>query len=103
MLTRTDRDALGYAAATAHRRASGHQHPQHVLTALARLAQTGEPVSGARQQLRRIRARAQPGDEKRIVMPGALTRAADRDGSRLSGSQREALVSGTRHKEARLV
>ena len=34
---------------------------------------------------------------------GRPDRAADRDGSRLSGSQREALVSGTRHKEARLV
>ena len=28
-------DAMGHAAATAHRRAAGHQHPQHVVTALA--------------------------------------------------------------------
>ena len=62
----TDRDALGYAAATAHRRASGHQHPQHVLTALARLAQAGEPMLGSGQQLRRVRAGAEPGDENEL-------------------------------------
>jgi hypothetical protein len=32
-------DAMGHADTTAHRRAAGHQHPQHVLTALARLAE----------------------------------------------------------------
>ena len=41
---RVDHDAVGHAAATAHRRAAGHQHPQHVVTALARLAQAGEPL-----------------------------------------------------------
>jgi putative SOS response-associated peptidase YedK len=29
----------GHAAAAAHRRAAGHQHPQHIVAALARLAQ----------------------------------------------------------------
>ena len=37
--TRNDDDALGHAAATASRWIPGHQHPQHVVTALARLAQ----------------------------------------------------------------
>lgn len=36
---RDDHDALGYAATAAHWRTTGHQHPQHLITALARLAQ----------------------------------------------------------------
>ena len=39
---------------------AGHQHPQHVVAALARLAEAGKPLPGAVQQLRRIRAGAQP-------------------------------------------
>jgi hypothetical protein len=39
----------GHAAAAAHWRATGHQHPQHVLAKLARLAQAGEPVLVALQ------------------------------------------------------
>jgi putative SOS response-associated peptidase YedK len=31
------------------RRAAGHQHPQHVVTALAGLAEAGEPLPGALQ------------------------------------------------------
>ena len=46
---RADHDALGHAAATAHRRAAGHQHPQHVIAALARLAEAGEPMPGPGQ------------------------------------------------------
>jgi putative SOS response-associated peptidase YedK len=38
-----DADALGHAATAAHRRTAGHQHPQHVIAALARLAQAGTP------------------------------------------------------------
>ena len=34
------------------------------LTALARLAQAGEPLLGPGQQLRRIRSGAEPGDEE---------------------------------------
>ena len=41
-----DADALGHAAATAHGWPAGHQHPQHVIAALARLAQAGEPMLG---------------------------------------------------------
>ena len=63
--TRNDDDALGHAAATAHRRAAGHQHPQHVIAALARLAQAGEPLPGPGQQLRRVRAGAEPGDQEK--------------------------------------
>ena len=39
--------------------------PQHVIAAPARLAEAGEPVSGAVQQLRRIRAGAEPGDQEK--------------------------------------
>jgi putative SOS response-associated peptidase YedK len=42
--------------------AAGHQHPQHVIAALARLAEAGEPMPGSGQQLRRVRAGAEPGD-----------------------------------------
>ena len=62
---RDDPDALGYAAATAHRWAAGDQHPQHVIAALARLAEAREPLLGPIQQLRRIRARAEPGDQEK--------------------------------------
>jgi hypothetical protein len=55
----------GDAAATAHRRAAGHQHPQHIVTALARLAEAGEPLLGSGQQLRRVRTGAKPGDEEK--------------------------------------
>ena len=58
-------DALGHAAATAHRRAAGHQHPQHVIAALARLAEAGEPLSCPVQQLRLVRAGAEPGDQEK--------------------------------------
>ena len=40
----------------AHRWAAGHQHPQHVIAALARLAEARKPLPGPVQQLRRIRA-----------------------------------------------
>jgi hypothetical protein len=59
-----DTDALGHAAATAHRRPAGHQHPQHVIAALAHVAQAGEQVLGPGQQLRRVRAGAEPRDEE---------------------------------------
>ena len=62
--TRDDHDALGHAAAAADRRPAGHQHPQHLVAALARLAEAGEPLPGAGQQLRRIRAGAEPGDQE---------------------------------------
>jgi putative SOS response-associated peptidase YedK len=42
--------------APAHRWAAGHQHPQHVIAALARLAEARKPLPGLVQQLRRIRA-----------------------------------------------
>jgi putative SOS response-associated peptidase YedK len=42
----------------------GDQHPQHQLAALAWLAEAGEPLSGAVQLLRRVRAGAEPGDEE---------------------------------------
>src|SRR5437667_3986097 len=42
-------DALGHAATAAHRRAASDQHPQHILTALARLAEAGKPLPSAVQ------------------------------------------------------
>jgi hypothetical protein len=42
-------DAVGHASATAHGRAASHQHPQHGVTALARMAQAREPMLGASQ------------------------------------------------------
>jgi hypothetical protein len=41
---RTDHDALGNAATAAHKRAAGHQYPQHPFATLAGLAETGKPV-----------------------------------------------------------
>lgn len=49
----------------AHGRAAGHQHPQHVITALANVAQAGKPVLGPGKQLRRVRAGAKPGDQEK--------------------------------------
>jgi hypothetical protein len=69
---RVDDDALGHAATTAHRRAAGHQHPQHVVATLAGLAQTGEPLLGPRQQLCRVCIRAEPRDEKKDMVWFAL-------------------------------
>jgi hypothetical protein len=40
-------DALGHAAATAHRRATGHQRPQHVIAAQARRARAARPIEKA--------------------------------------------------------
>ena len=37
-------DAVGHAATTARGRAAGHQYSQHVLAALAYVAQAGEPM-----------------------------------------------------------
>jgi hypothetical protein len=58
-------DALGNAAATQIRRATRDQHPQHVVTALARVAEAEKLVPGASQQFRRIRTGAEPGDQKK--------------------------------------
>src|SRR6187401_2893462 len=56
------RNTMEHTAAAAHRRAAGHQHPQHVLAALAWLAQAREPLPCPGQPLRRVRAGAEPGD-----------------------------------------
>ena len=47
---RDDADAVGHA--TAHGQPARHQHPQHVLPALARVAQAREPVPRPGEQLR---------------------------------------------------
>jgi putative SOS response-associated peptidase YedK len=60
---RVDHDAVGHAAATPHRRSARHQHPQHVVAALAKRAQAGEPMLGPGQQFCRVRAGAEPGDQ----------------------------------------
>lgn len=61
---RIDPDAVGDAATAAHWRTTGHEYPQHLIAALARLAEAGKPLHGPVQQLRRICARTEPGDEK---------------------------------------
>jgi putative SOS response-associated peptidase YedK len=53
-----DHDALGHATAATSRRIPGHQHQEHVVTTLAGMAQAGEPLLGAREQLLGIRTRA---------------------------------------------
>src|SRR4051812_32613659 len=58
-------DALGHAAIAAHGRPTGHEHPQHVITAPTRLAEAGEPMSGPGQRLRRVRTGAEPGDKEK--------------------------------------
>src|SRR4051812_4963577 len=46
----------GMAGAAEVRRAAGHQHPQPQCAALARLAEAGEPLPGAGEQLRGVHA-----------------------------------------------
>jgi SOS response associated peptidase (SRAP) len=70
---RDGHDALGDAATATHRRSAGDEHPQHVITALVRLAQAREPMLGALQQLRRICARAEPETKKKDVVWFALS------------------------------
>ena len=60
-----DADALGHAATATHWRSAGHQHPQHVIAALARLVKARVPLSGAVQQLCRVRPGAEPRDEEK--------------------------------------
>jgi hypothetical protein len=61
---RSDDDALGHAATASDGWSAGHQHPQHVLAALASVAEAGEPVPGRGEQFRRLCARAQPRDQE---------------------------------------
>jgi hypothetical protein len=56
-------DAPGHAAATTGRWKPGDEYQEHVVTALAGLAQARDPVLGAVQWLRRICAGAKPGDQ----------------------------------------
>jgi hypothetical protein len=51
-----------------HRRAAGHQDPQHLISALARLVEAREPLPGAVQLLRRKCAGAEPRDKKKDVV-----------------------------------
>jgi SOS response associated peptidase (SRAP) len=69
---RDDNDALGHASAATCRELSRYQHQEYVVTALAGLAQAGEPVLGPGEQLRGIRTRAEPGHEKKDVVWFAL-------------------------------
>ena len=58
--TRDDYDAMGHAAAAEVDVAASYEYPQHVVTALARLAEAGEPLLSPVQQLRGICAEAEP-------------------------------------------
>src|ERR1700736_2993897 len=53
-------------------RIPSHQHQEHVVAALAGLAQAREPLSGPGEQFRKIRARDEPRHQKegrRVVRP----------------------------------
>jgi hypothetical protein len=54
------------------RRAAGHQHQEHLVAALARLAEAGEPLPGPAELLRRVRAGAGPETKKKDVVWFAL-------------------------------
>jgi hypothetical protein len=74
---RDSADAVEHATAPTNWRAASHQHPQHVVATLAGLAQAGDPLPGPREQLCRIRARAEAGDEeKKDVVLFALNKTA---------------------------
>src|SRR5882724_10237953 len=57
-------DALGNAASATDRRPARHQHQEHIVPALAWMAETGKPMPGPRQQLCGICAGAEPRDQK---------------------------------------
>jgi putative SOS response-associated peptidase YedK len=59
---------LGHAATALHRWTAGDQYPQHLVAALAELAKAAKPLSGAVQQLRRVRAGAEPRDQEKDVV-----------------------------------
>jgi putative SOS response-associated peptidase YedK len=63
---------MGNAPAAEVRRGAGDQHPQHLFTALAGLAESGEPVPGALQQLCRICAEPNPETKKKDIVWFAL-------------------------------
>jgi hypothetical protein len=65
--TRADHDALGHAPSAACGRPSRHRHPQHHFAPLARLVKAGKSLPGTVQQLRRIRAGAEPAKKKDVV------------------------------------
>jgi hypothetical protein len=69
---RADHDALAQAAIAAHGRPVGHQHPQHVVAALARLAEAGKSLSCPGEQFRGIRAGAESPTKKKDVVWFAL-------------------------------
>jgi hypothetical protein len=71
-------DALGHAAAAAHRRPARDEHSQHLVAALARVAQAGASLSRPGQQLCRIRPGAQSGNHRRKTSCGSRLRTLAR-------------------------
>jgi hypothetical protein len=65
--------SLHASAATPSRWISDNGHPQHVITALAGLAQVGKPLLSHGQSSAEYAPEPNPETKKRIVMPGALT------------------------------
>jgi hypothetical protein len=57
----------GMPASAACGRLSRHQHPQHHFAPLARLVKAGKSLPGTVQQLRRVRAGAEPAKKKDVV------------------------------------
>ena len=50
---RIGHDALGRAATATHGRAAGHEYPQHIIAALAHVAQDRKPLPGPRSTVSR--------------------------------------------------
>jgi hypothetical protein len=63
---------LGLGEAVTAEAIACHQHPQHIITALASVVETGKPLLGPSQWLRGICAGAEPGDQKEDVVWFAL-------------------------------
>ena len=63
---------MGNAAAAAHRRPARHKHPQHVVTALAGMAEAREPVLGAVNSFAEYSPEPNPETKKKDVVWFAL-------------------------------
>lgn len=86
-----DFDALGHATVVTFGRTASDQHSQHILAALAWLAEAPEPLLGAVQQLRWVRSGAQSRDQEEGCR---LART-----SMMTGRLRRSLASGLPSKE----
>jgi hypothetical protein len=66
--TRVGHDAFGNGASAEIRRTTSHQHSQHFIPALARLAESGEPMSRAGKQLSEYAPEPNPVSKKKDLV-----------------------------------